>query len=237
VKSRWVSALALGMACLALGAWAGARWMSRAEAVKASFHTLYHKRGESTYQSTYWLGVHTQQSPLDMWVFQEILYETRPDVLVETGTFKGGSAYFFASLFDLMKRGRVITIDIEEHKNRPQHERITYLLGSSTSPEILRKVRSLIAPGQRVMVVLDSDHRKAHVAQELKVYSELVTVGCYLVVEDTHFNGHPILPKYGPGPMEAVREFLRSNPQFYPDRSREKFFMTFNPEGYLRRSR
>jgi cephalosporin hydroxylase len=87
------------------------------------------------------------------------------------------------------------------------------------------------------MVTLDSDHHAAHVAEELRLYSQLVTPGSYLVVEDTHFNGYPILPKFGPGPHEAVDAFLRSNPDFTRDGSREKFGMTFNPGGWLRRIR
>jgi cephalosporin hydroxylase len=85
------------------------------------------------------------------------------------------------------------------------------------------------------MVVLDSDHHKDHVLEELRLYSPLVSVGQYLIVEDTHFNGHPILKNFGPGPWEAVEEFLRERPDFAVDSSREKYGMTFNPHGYLRR--
>jgi len=220
---------------LAAGFWIASFRAARPEQVKAAFHRLYHKQGESTYNSTYWLGTPAQKCPLDMWSFQEILYETKPDVLVEMGTFKGGSAYFFASIFDLLKHGRVVTVDIEEFPGKPQHGRITHLLGSSTSAEIVAKVRSLIAPGERVMVVLDSDHHRDHVLNELRLYNGLVSPGCYLIVEDTHFNGHPILPKFGPGPTEAVDEFLNTNSAFVRDRTRERFLLTFNPGGYLKR--
>lgn len=218
------------------GGYGLATWRAgRPENVRAAFHRLFHKRGEQTYQQTYWLGVHAQKCPLDMWVFQEILHETRPDVLIEAGTYKGGSAYYFASLFDLMGRGRVVTIDIEDHKEKPAHPRITYLLGSSTSPAIVGRVRESIRPGEKVMVVLDSDHHAPHVREELRLYSGLVTPGCFLVVEDTHFNGHPILPRWGPGPAEALADFLRADSSFVVDASREKFLMSFNPGGYLRR--
>jgi cephalosporin hydroxylase len=86
------------------------------------------------------------------------------------------------------------------------------------------------------MVSLDSDHRAAHVQKELELYSPLVTPGMYLVVEDMHFNGYPILPKFGPGPTEAVEAFLKTNPPFERDRTRERFLLTFNPGGYLRRT-
>jgi cephalosporin hydroxylase len=222
---------------MAAGVYIGVRWASRPQRVTASFHKLFHKLGDATYQNTRWMGVQAQKCPLDLFVFQEILYETRPDVLVEAGTFKGGSAFFYASIFDLMKHGRVITIDIEDRKEKPRHERITYLLGSSTSGEIVNRVKSLIGPGERVMVVLDSDHHKPHVSKELELYSKLVSPGCYLIVEDTHFNGHPILPKWGPGPWEAVREFLRSDGSFAAEPAREKYLLTFNPGGWLRRMR
>jgi cephalosporin hydroxylase len=210
---------------------------SRPDRVVAAYHRLFHKYGDSTYQNTRWLGVRAQKCPLDMWVFQEILYETRPDVLVEMGTFQGGSALYFASVFDLLGHGRVVTVDIEDQPEKPRHERITYLLGSSTSDEIAQKVAGLIKSGERVMVVLDSDHHRDHVLREMRRYASLVSPGCYLIVEDTHFNGHPILPKFGPGPMEAVQEFLKERTDFIPDRSREKFLMTFNPSGYLKRVR
>lgn len=209
----------------------------RPERVSAAFHRLFHKYGDQTYQNTRWLGVRAQKCPLDMWVFQEILFETRPDVLLEMGTFQGGSALYFASIFDLLGRGRVITVDIEDFPGKPRHPRIEYLLGSSTSAGIAARVRSLVRPGEKVMVVLDSDHSREHVLQELHLYSGLVTPDCYLVVEDTHFNGHPILPKFGPGPMEALKTFLAESSDFRPDRSREKFLMTFNPSGYLKRMR
>lgn len=202
-----------------------------------AYHIWYTKNDRSTYNNTRWLGIETQQCPLDMWVYQEMLTEVKPDVMIEAGTYLGGSAYFFASIFDLLKHGRVITVDIEDLPGKPKHDRITYLLGSSTSDEIIEKIKRLILPGEKVMVILDSDHHKAHVLNELKRYSPLVSDGSYLIVQDTHFNGHPILPKFGPGPMEAVEEFLKSNGDFRPDRSREKFGMTFNPGGFLKRVR
>jgi cephalosporin hydroxylase len=86
-----------------------------------------------------------------------------------------------------------------------------------------------------VMVILDSDHSRAHVLDELTAYGPLVTSGSFLLVEDTNLNGHPAAPDFGPGPMEAVQEFLGTHPEFRVDRGWEKFFMTFNPRGYLRR--
>ena len=210
-------------------------WHSRPERVVAAYHQWFHRNGAATYNNTRWMGVPVQKCPLDLFVFGEILNETKPDVLVEAGTYKGGSSHFFASLFDLMNHGRIVTIDIEDYPGKPQHPRVKFLLGSSTSKEMVGQVRAAIEPGEKVMVVLDSDHHKDHVLEELRLYSPLVSVGQYLIVEDTHFNGHPILKNFGPGPWEAVEEFLRGRPDFVVDSSREKYGMTFNPRGYLRR--
>jgi cephalosporin hydroxylase len=201
------------------------------------FANLYHESQGSTWNNTFWRGVRTQKLPLDAWIFQEIIHETQPDVVVEAGTFQGGSAYFMASLMDLIGKGRVITIDIDDYPRKPRHDRITYLIGSSTSDEIVTKVRSLIGENDKVMVVLDSDHRAEHVLNELRIYGEMVTVGNYLIAEDTNVNGHPVKPEFGPGPWEAVQAFLKENKSFTVDTKREKLLLTFNPGGYLIRTR
>ena len=201
------------------------------------YHKWYYNHSDETWENTRFLGVIADKFPLDMWVYQEIITETKPDVLIEAGTFKGGSALYFASIFDLLQHGRVLSIDIVAYPHRPQNERITYLLGSSTSDAIFQKVKDSIRPGEKVMVSLDSDHHKAHVLDELRLYSSLVTVGNYLVVEDTDINGHPVYPTFGPGPMEAVQEFLKTNSNFEQDRSREKFGVTMYPGGWLKRVR
>jgi cephalosporin hydroxylase len=166
-----------------------------------------------------------------------MLHDLKPDVVVECGTYKGGSALYLAHVMDALGKGRVITIDIEKFPNLPQHPRITYLLGSSTAPEIVRQVKNAIKPGEKVMVLLDSDHHRDHVLNELRLYHDMVTPGSYIVVEDTDMNGHPILPKHGPGPMEAAEQFLKETPGFGIDPAREKLMLTFNPRGYLRRVR
>jgi cephalosporin hydroxylase len=199
------------------------------------FHRLYYD--SSVWMHTYWMGVSAQKCPLDLWVYQEILHESRPDLIVETGTHSGGSALFFASMCDLLGRGEVVTIDVQPRDNRPSHPRITYLTGSSIDPAMVTEVRRRIAPAARVMVVLDSDHSQGHVEAELAAYAPLVTVDSYLVVEDTNVNGHPVLPGFGPGPMEAVERFLSEHVEFVVDRGREKLLMGFNPGGWLRRIR
>jgi len=208
---------------------------NRSQAV-AAFHRLYYESWDATWKDTRWLGVRVAKCPLDLWIYQEILFETRPDLVVECGTAWGGSALFLASTLDAIGAGRVLTIDVGEEPGRPDHARITYLRGPSTDAEVLAQVRSAIGVRDRVMVILDSDHRAAHVREELALYSPLVSPGCYLVVEDTNLNGHPVVDDFGPGPAEAVQEFLAAATQFSADVSREKLLMTFNPGGYLRRT-
>ena len=118
---------------------------------------------------------------------------------------------------------------------RPEHPRITYLTGSSTDPAVVAQVDERIAPGDSVLVVLDSDHSRDHVLDELDTWSPRVSVDSYLIVEDTNINGHPIRSHGGPGPWEAVEQWLPANPGFRLDESREKFLLTFNPRGFIRR--
>lgn len=188
-----------------------------------------------TRADTYWLGVRTDKCPLDLWIYQEILHEVRPDVIVETGTLHGGSALFLASICDALGHGRVVTIDLQEQPDRPDHPRIEYVQGSSTSQEVFERVRAELPAEATAMVVLDSDHRKDHVLAEMRLWGPLVAPGSYLIVEDTILNGHPVSPEFGPGPMEAVDEFLAETSEWDADRRREKLYLTFNRRGYLRR--
>jgi cephalosporin hydroxylase len=199
--------------------------------VTRAFHDLYCRGG--VWQDTFWRGTPTIKCPLDLWVYQEIIFDksTRPDVIVETGTMLGGSAHFMAWVLDLVGSGRVITIDNRDLGGRPQHPRIQYLTGSSIDAEIVARVRASIGPDERVMVVLDSRHLRDHVIAELREYGPLVTKGNYLIVEDTNLNSWRA--EVAPGPLEAVREYLEEDGSFTIDRSREKFMMTFNPNGYL----
>jgi cephalosporin hydroxylase len=134
----------------------------------------------------------------------------------------------------MVGKGKIVTVDITS-KPRPVHNRITYILGSSTSDKIFTTVNGYIQPNDKVMVILDSDHSKNHVTNEIVLYNKLVSIGNYLIVEDSNINGHPVLPNFGPGPMEALEEFLKENKSFIWDTTKEKFFLTQNPKGYLRR--
>jgi cephalosporin hydroxylase len=201
------------------------------------FHKLYYnaRKQQRTLGNTFFFGVPTQKCPLDLWVYQEILFDLKPNLVIETGTADGGSAYYMASLMDLMGKGHVITVDIEAKPTRPQHSRITYVHGSSTARDVLERVKDQVSAGSSVLVILDSDHSRDHVLEELRVYGPLVSKGSYLIVEDTNVNGHPVRKDHGPGPMEAVEEFLRETADFEVDREKEKFFLTFNPGGFLLR--
>lgn len=204
------------------------------EAIVRQFNRFYYHSPDIPWRNTYYRGIPVAKAPTDLWLYQELIMEIRPRWIVETGTQYGGSAHYFADLCELVGNGQVVSIDIAAKPGLPNHPRITSLAGSSTDATIIDKVRLLIDSGP-VMVILDSDHSYGHVYAELEAYSSFVTVDSYLVVEDTNVNGHPVLPTYGRGPMEAVADFLGRSSDFCVDREREKFLLTFNPGGYLRR--
>lgn len=201
------------------------------EDVLLRFHRLFYASG--AWSQTHWLGVPCLKSPFDAWVYQEILHRNRPDVIVECGTAYGGSALFLAGICSLLGNGRVVTVDVnDEHHQRRPHDLISYVLGSSTAPETFDEVRAHIGPQDTVMVILDSDHRAPHVLQELRLYAPLVSAGHYMIAEDTNLN-HEVRPRFGPGPREAVEQFLSETDEFTADPSCEKFLMSFNPGGFL----
>ena len=203
--------------------------------VIAAFHTLYYQSGIWA-NGTNWMNVPVYKCPLDLWVYQDILAETKPDLIIETGTAHGGSALFLAHILDLLGNGRVVTIDLLADDQRPKHDRISYVQGSSVEPAVLATIATHAKDAKKIMVILDSDHTRDHVLKELNAYWPYVSPGAYLIVEDTNVNGHPIPWSLGPGPTEAVQEFLATNHHFLVDYTREKFLMTQNPGGYLRRA-
>jgi len=202
------------------------------EAISQAFCQLYLDSG--AWARATWLGTQILKCPLDLWIYQEILCRTRPDVIVETGTWSGGSALYLASICDLLGTGRVITIDIEARPGRPQHPRVTYVTGSSVDAQVVGRIRGEIGAEESTMVVLDSDHSREHVLAELRAYAPLVGDGCYMIVEDTAA-AEVARPIPGSDPLGGVREFLAENPAFAADEDCEKFLMTWNPGGYLRR--
>lgn len=185
-----------------------------------------------------WLGYEVWKCPTDLWTYQEIVTETRPEVIVECGTRFGGGALYLATVFDLLGGpGHVVTIDTDTSLQRPPHRRITYVAGSSTDAAIVDRVRRA-TEGRRTMVILDSDHRAEHVTKELEIYPDLVAPNCYLIVDDTSIDVAPwAWEGFGPGPGAAVAAFLARDDRFVADPSRERFFLTLNPGGFLRRVR
>ena len=189
-----------------------------------------------------WLGLHTEQNPNDVWIIQEIIAEIRPDFIVETGTSRGGSAAIWAMVQQQVNPdGRVITVDIQDSVAPGSfppalRDRVEFVVGNSISPEVVSRIREKVQ-GKRVLVLLDSDHHRPHVLIELESYAPLVSVGSYLIVQDTNINGHPVTQVNYPelGPMEAVEEFLAGHAEFQPDRNREKLLFTMHPKGYLKR--
>ncbi len=196
-----------------------------------------------------WLGVPIIQLPSDVLAAQEVVWETKPQVIIETGIARGGSLIFFASLLELIGEGEAIGIDIDiRPHNRDSIEshalskRTHMIEGSSIDPDIVSTVKDRIPTGARVMVVLDSNHTHDHVLEELRLYSPLVTVGQFLIVADTLVEDLPIQdhrPRpWGPGnnPATALRAFLENCDDFIPDDFiNAKLLMTSSPGGFLRR--
>jgi cephalosporin hydroxylase len=191
-----------------------------------------------------WRGHELLKNPFDLWIYQNILFEQRPDVVIETGTHFGGSALYFADLARIMGLELdVLTIDFNPkiaydaaaHRIYPIAAISTTSGATSAVARHLAAVQARLGRAPRVMVVLDSDHTKENVLAELAAYAPLVTSGQYLVVEDTNINGHPVLPEHGPGPWEAVQEFLASNGEFAPDANAERYLFTNHPNGWLRK--
>ena len=207
------------------------------DVIRDQFHRLYYHVSKRTWKDTWYRGVRTYKCPTDMWVYMELIDQLEPGLVIETGTYRGGSALYIADRLETIGAGNVVTVDVNEPPKPPQHPRLTYLTGSSTDPEIVDKIAGMIPEGSPVLVILDSDHSRDHVAAELAAYAPLVPIGSYLIVEDTNVNGHPAAPDFGPGPMEAMWDFMATDPGFEVDAHCERYFLTQNPSGFLKRVR
>jgi cephalosporin hydroxylase len=211
--------------------------------VMNDFHRLVYDSLE--WDKTTWLGIHAQQNPNDVWSIQQIFNDVKPDFVVEAGTNHGGGALVWATLLaPINPKGKVLTIDIEDkHAEAAKlplfKEKVEFFLGSSTSEPIVKAIRARVKDGKAI-VILDSDHSKEHVSNEIELYADLVSVGSYLLVQDTNIHGHPV-DKFGPGPWEAVEAFMaeggrsKGGATFEIDRSREILFFSMHPTGYLKR--
>ena len=195
------------------------------EEIAVKFHTLFYSQLNRTWANTFYMGKSLWQAATDLWIYQELIWETEPDLIIETGTGEGGCALYFAHLLDNMGiAGKVVTVDVVK-RGVVDHPRVVQLLGSSVSPKIMKIMREEVGRSKSVIIFLDSSHAKSYVLRELRMYSKFLKKDEYLVVEDTN------TVDVG----TAMREFLSKHPEFAADLSREKFFLTFHPSGYLRR--
>jgi len=213
-----------------------------ARSIVEQFHLVWYDCASSSTMT--WMGHPILKNPMDLWLYQEILCARRPRLLIETGTHHGGSALYFSMIARMADFPLdIVTIDFNP---KLAYDPAAYCIHSvraiSTTRFALdqvKKIRDALArelgDDPQTMVVLDSDHSMQNVLDELTAYSPFVTPGDYLVVEDTNVNGHPVLPRHGPGPFEAVRRFLSEHREFQSDAIGEKFLLTQNPGGWLRR--
>jgi len=203
--------------------------------VQAEFHKgLYEDLGCGHGQGVQWMGVGALKYPCDLWNYQEILFRVKPDLLIETGTHMGGSALFMAHMMDIIGKGRVVSLDISHTMLQASHPRVTFLQGASCTPEMVERVNTLIDGSvQTIMVVLDSDHSRGNVLDEMNTYGPLVSPGSYMIVEDTNLGGHPVAPGTVNSAWDAVHEWLPEHPEFEIDKRWERFGVTFSPDGYL----
>ncbi len=184
---------------------------------------------------TTYFGVQTLKNPLDFWVYQELLYQQRPEVIVEIGNRFGGSTLALAHFCDLLGTGHVIGLDIT-HEFVPEivrrHPRITLIEGDAC--ESFDQVVTLIGERSNILIIEDSSHTYENTLNVLRTYCPLIPREGYFIVEDSIcYHGLDVGPN--PGPYEAVENFVAENPKFAIDRSREDFLITWNPKGFLKR--
>jgi cephalosporin hydroxylase len=173
-----------------------------------------------------WMGRPIIQLPDDAFRLQELIFDLKPDVIIETGVAHGGSAVFYASICKLLGRGRIIGVELELRPHNKTaieshflNSLITIVEGSSIAPETVAKVKAMIAPGEKVLVLLDSKHTKDHVAAELHAYAPLVSVGSYIVAMDGIMQHLAGAPRSSPdwatnNPAQAAREFASARSDF-----------------------
>jgi cephalosporin hydroxylase len=185
-------------------------------------------------QTTYH-GIQTLKNPLDLWIYQEIIWETRPDIIVEIGNLYGGSTLALAHICDALGGGKIIAVDSNHAPIVPQvrsHPRITLVTGEAST--VFPVVQRMISTGQEVMIIEDSLHTYHNTLTVLETYAGLVGLGKYFIVEDGICH-HGLEVGPNPGPYEAVENFTGMNKNFTIDRNRETFGITWNPKGFLKR--
>lgn len=189
---------------------------------------------DSTLHKSTYFGVQIQKNPLDLFLYQEILYKLKPDFIIEIGSLYGGSALYFSHILDLLGHGEVISIDISHsHIYQQVKEKTNITLIESDAKLCFDKVKTIVKD-KKCFVIEDSSHEYENTLQILIIYSALVSIGSYFIVEDTVCH-HGLEAGPFPGPYEAVQEFLKLNDSFEIDFEMHKFVLTFNPNGFLKR--
>jgi cephalosporin hydroxylase len=199
---------------------------------------IYHQQ-DVTFKDCSWMGIKAWKNPMDTWIYQEILHEVRPDVLVEIGSAYGGSTLYFAHLFDILGNGLVVSVDFDRTNFQAVHPRIVTVTGDSSSPEVAAEVKKH-CEGKSVLVIHDGGHDKEQVLRDMAAYADLVSVGSYFIVEDgiiDLFRPGDGLGVWEDGPLRAIEIFLEQHTEFTIDTARERYQLTYNPHGYLRRTR
>ncbi|HDM08894.1 MAG TPA: cephalosporin hydroxylase [Desulfobacteraceae bacterium] len=192
---------------------------------------------EIVFDKMTWMGTKIWKNPFDIWIYQEILHEIKPDVVIEIGSAYGGSTRYLADLLDLLGNGMVVSIDIDRSKYHLEHKRVIALTGNSSDPGIISRVEE-ICSGKKTMIIQDGGHSKAQVLSDLENYSRFVSLNSYFIVEDgivDLFYPEDGLGFSEQGPLAAIEEFVSRHPEFQVDESRERYLMTYNPKGFLRR--
>jgi cephalosporin hydroxylase len=187
------------------------------------------------WQETTWLGRRVVNCPTDLLAYQDLIAKVKPDWVIETRTGAGGRAMFLATICELLGHGQVLSIHERAGGKLPEHHRLHYLTGHSVDEGTVRQVREIVGEPPRALVILGSRGGRERMFAEFQAYAPLVPVGSYIVMENTIVNGNPVLPEFGPGPAEAVRKVLRLRSDFAQDRGVEKYALTFNPGGFLKR--
>jgi cephalosporin hydroxylase len=185
--------------------------------------------------STSYFGVKTLKNPFDFWVYQEIIYELKPDYIVEIGNFRGGSALALAHLCDNIGKGRVIGVDINQSEISDAvraHPRLTFIEGDAC--DSFAKVKAIVGKSTNVLIIEDSSHTYENTLSVLRTYENLINRDGYFIVEDSICH-HGLNTGPNPGPYEAIEAFANENTDFLIDRTKESFLITWNPKGYLRR--
>lgn len=200
---------------------------------------IYHQEKIHFHQMT-WMGVKVLKNPMDCWIYQEILHQVRPDVVVEIGSLAGGSTLFFCHLLDLIGHGQVVSVDKDRSRYRIKHTRLRDITGDCSDPAVVAQVQAA-CHGSRVLIIHDADHSKQAVLRDLRNYADLVTLGSYFIVEDgivdvfTGPSSKRLRWDNRPGPLAAIREFLLEDNRFTVDNERERYLITSNPCGFLKR--